>query len=151
VILEPVFEDLYREVILDHYRHPRNRGRVEEPDAEVRGVNPLCGDAIVLSLRMLDGQIDEIRVEGKGCSLCQAAASMLTCAVKGKRPTDAWEITALFKRMMLEDGAADGFPDEMDDLRSLAGVKRYPVRIKCVLLPWNVLLQALTEVEERGS
>jgi nitrogen fixation protein NifU and related proteins len=158
----PGLEDLYREIILDHYRNPRNRGELPVPPAhKVEGFNPLCGDEIVVFLEVgSDGQISDIRIGGQGCSISQSSASMMSAAVKGKSLDDVRALTRAFKQMMsihestiggdgseeepADDEAAAGV--KLGDLEALRGVVKFPVRIKCATLSWNTLTQALDEV-----
>ena len=159
----PGLEDLYREIILDHYRNPRNRGELEVPPAHrVEGFNPLCGDEIVVFLDLDDdGKIDNIRINGQGCSISQSSASMMSAAVKGKTIDEVGDLTRAFKAMMsihessLEGegagtdaatGERDGVPDvKLGDLEALRGVVKFPVRIKCATLAWNTLAQGIDE------
>lgn len=137
-------DDLYKEIILDHYRHPRNRGQVENPDVATRGHNPLCGDELELSLRLEGDQIAEVKVLGRGCSISQASASMMTERIKGRPLSEVGEVIGTFKGMLLEDRELEDEEYEaLGDLEALEGVKGYPVRIKCALLAWNTLLEAL--------
>ncbi len=142
-------EDLYREVILDHYRSPRNRGRLEAADASAEGVNPLCGDEINLDLRFEDGRVAEVGVDGQGCSISQASASMMSEAIKGKTKDEILDLLARFRGMMsLEGGTEPGIDPErpgeaLGDMEALQGVSQYPVRIKCAALGWTVLQDAL--------
>ena len=131
-----MLDDLYREIILDHYRSPRHKGRVEDPDISARGYNPLCGDDIELTVRLRDGRIDAVAFDGHGCSISQASASMLTEAVTGKPLAEALELAASV-RAMFTGGDVD--PESLGDLEALQGVNRYPVRIKCATLAWNAL------------
>jgi nitrogen fixation NifU-like protein len=140
----PVADDLYREIILDHYRHPRHRGRVEPADAVVEADNPLCGDQIDLSLRFDGDRLAEIGFEGTGCSISQAACSMLCDEVSGTSRERARDVADRFRAMLVEDGSAE----DLGDLEALRGVRAYPVRVKCATLPCNALLQALDEAEE---
>lgn len=159
----PGLEDLYREIILDHYRNPRNRGELEVPPAtKTEGFNPLCGDEIVVYLQLdADGRIDDVRIGGQGCSISQSSASMMSAAVKGKTVDEVHDLTKAFKAMMsihessLEGGdgttddatgETDGVPDvKLGDLEALRGVVKFPVRIKCATLAWNTLAQGLDE------
>ncbi len=155
-------EDLYREIILDHYRSPRNRGELDSPPAiRTEGFNPLCGDEIVVFLDLSEGSgderiIEDLRIGGQGCSISQASASMMSAAVKGKSVAEARSLMRSFKGMMsiheqeLEDG--DAIPDDdptsvgssLGDLEALRGVVKFPVRIKCATLSWNTLDEGLT-------
>ena len=151
----PGLEDLYREIILDHYRNPRNRGELETPPAHrVEGFNPLCGDEIQVYLEVHDGVVDDIRISGQGCSISQSSASMMSQAVKGRSLPEARALLHAFKSMMsIEDGHDRDDADEaepgvkMGDLEALQGVVKYPVRIKCATLAWNTLAQGLDEAE----
>ena len=135
-----LFDDLYREIILDHYREPRNRGHIEKPDIAARGHNPLCGDEVDITMSLADGRVAEVRFEGAGCSISLASASMLTELIEGKSLSEVERIAGLFKEMMLEDGDA---LEELGDLEALQGVKQYPVRIKCAILAWNTMLEGM--------
>lgn len=142
----PGLEDLYREIILDHYRTPRNRGALETPPAVVaQGHNPLCGDEIQVYLFVEDGVVRDVKVGGQGCSISQSSASMMTQAVKGKPVADAHRVLDAFRRMMgLE---VEGEPEDVNlgDLEALQGVVKFPVRIKCATLAWTTLAQAMEE------
>ena len=144
-------EDLYREVILDHYRSPRNKGHLESPDSVAQGVNPLCGDEITIELNFDGDTVSEIAIDGQGCSISQSSASMMTAAIKGKTRDEIQTLTQQFRDMMSLDGEVDiGLdPDRpgavLGDLEALQGVRKYPVRIKCASLGWNVLLDALNQ------
>ena len=153
----PGLEDLYREIILDHYRNPRNRGELETPPAHrVEGFNPLCGDEIVLYLDLdSEGLVADIRISGQGCSISQSSASMMSAAVKGKTIAEIGDITRAFKAMMSIhenslEGAENADPIEtpdvkLGDLEALRGVVKFPVRIKCATLAWNTLAQGIDE------
>lgn len=136
-------EELYKEVILDHYRSPRNKGRLDPHDVSLERNNPLCGDEIEVFLRFNGDSVAAVAFEGKGCSISQASASMMTEKVKGLTVKDATALAESIKRMMA--GEEEGDPKALGDLVSLKGVVKYPVRIKCALLPWNTLLEALEE------
>ena len=152
----PGLEDLYREIILDHYRNPRNRGELESPPAHrVEGFNPLCGDEIVVYLELDgDGHISDIRIGGQGCSISQSSASMMSAAVKGRTIAEVSDLTRAFKGMMsIHESSLGGeavepeeLPDvKLGDLEALRGVVKFPVRIKCATLAWNTLAQAIDE------
>lgn len=136
----PALDDLYREVILEHYKSPRNRGRLADPDVATRGHNPLCGDDVEISLDLVDDVVSDIRFQGKGCSISQASASMLTEAVKGKTTAQARDLIETFKAMMHGDTVSR---DDLGDIQALQGVRKYPVRIKCALLAWTTLEEGL--------
>jgi nitrogen fixation protein NifU and related proteins len=136
-------EELYKEVILDHYRAPRNKGRLDPHDVALERNNPLCGDEIELFLRFDGEDLVGITFDGKGCSISQASASMMTEKAKGMGAKDAQALAESIKKMMT--GEEDGDADQLGDLVSLKGVVKYPVRIKCALLGWNTLLEALEE------
>ena len=136
-------EELYKEVILDHYRAPRNKGRLDPHDVALERNNPLCGDEIELFLKFDGDAVEGIAFEGKGCSISQASASMMTEKIKGVSTKEAQALAESIKRMMA--GEEEGDPKELEDLVSLKGVVKYPVRIKCALLGWNTLLEALEE------
>ena len=147
-------EDLYREIILDHYRSPRNRGVLPAPPARrVEGFNPLCGDEVILYVDIDDsGRITDIKVDGQGCSISQSSASMMTAAVKGRTEAETRDLIRAFKAMMsIHERGLDGngeapvAPDpamDMGELEALRGVVKFPVRIKCATLSWNTLAQA---------
>jgi len=138
-------EELYREVILEHFKVPRNKGHIDNPTVKADGMNPLCGDQINISL-ILDGdKIKDIKFDGHGCAISQSSASMMTAALKGKKLNEARGITALFKKMfgIEEKNVAPAPKEALGDLEALEGVKKYPVRIKCAVLSWNTFLEAL--------
>ena len=161
----PGLEDLYREIILDHYRNPRNRGELPTPPAHrVEGFNPLCGDEIVVYLDVEDGKVADMRINGQGCSISQSSASMMSAAVKGKSVDEARALIRAFKAMMsIHEHRLDGdgnpteepvLPDpevKLGDLEALQGVVKFPVRIKCATLSWNTLAQGLDEAEAAPS
>jgi len=154
-------EDLYREIILDHYRSPRNKGELETPPAHrTEGFNPLCGDEIIVYVDVTDGMVSDIKIGGQGCSISQASASMMTAAVKGKSLDEAKRTIAAFKALMMvheTNVGGDGSEAEFDgdaevleevdlgDLEALQGVVKFPTRIKCATLSWNTLTQAFED------
>ncbi len=151
-------EDLYREIILDHYRAPRNRGELPVPPAvKSEGFNPLCGDEVVLYLDVDDGVVTDLKIAGQGCSISQASTSMMSAAVKGKTIAEVRQLTRAFKALMsIHESKLEGEQDGSDleddlkgvrlgDLEALQGVVKFPVRIKCATLAWNTLLQGLDE------
>lgn len=147
----PGLEDLYREIILDHYRTPRNRGELQTPPAQMaEGHNPLCGDEITIYAQVENGVLTDIKVSGQGCSISQSSASMMSQAVKGKSLAEVQALVHRFKVMMsIAEDPEDGplVEVKLGDLEALQGVVKFPVRIKCAVLSWNTLLQALQEAD----
>jgi nitrogen fixation NifU-like protein len=173
----PGLEDLYREIILDHYRNPRNRGELPAPPAHSEtGFNPLCGDEITLYLQLDGDELADVKLTGQGCSISQSSASMMSTAIKGKSLPEIRATIRKFKSMMSIheqrlDGPGDGDAAEdaavggtaagrtaaggtaaepevsLGDLEALQGVVKFPVRIKCATLSWNTLSQALDHLE----
>jgi nitrogen fixation NifU-like protein len=160
----PGLEDLYREIILDHYRSPRNRGELDVPPAtKTEGFNPLCGDEIIVFVTLDGDTVTDIKIAGQGCSISQSSASMMSAAVKGRTRAEVDDLTRAFKSMMsihetslggTPEGNGDGDPDgeiieapdvKLGDLEALQGVVKFPVRIKCATLSWNTLAQAIDE------
>lgn len=143
----PGLEDLYREIILDHYRTPRNRGTLDTPPAVMaQGHNPLCGDEIQVYLLVSGDTVADVKVSGQGCSISQSSASMMTQAIKGKSVAEAHRILDAFRQMMgLEVPGPAGAepPAKLGDLEALQGVVKFPVRIKCATLAWTTLAQAM--------
>ncbi len=143
-------DQLYREVILDHHRHPRGRHRLEKVDVEASGLNPSCGDEVTLQLELDGDRIRDVAVDGRGCAVSTASGSILAELVTGLTIPEARRIAELFKKVM----HGEEIPDEVDlgDLEALTGVRKFPVRIKCALLPWITLLDAaLTDAEKRPA
>jgi nitrogen fixation NifU-like protein len=136
-------KDLYRDVILDHNRKPRNFGHLEHPDASADGHNPLCGDRLTISLKMEGDRVEDVRFEGKGCAISTASASLMTEAIKGK---DKAAIGELFTRVhtLLTDQNAIASP-ELGKLAALSGVREFPARVKCASLCWHTLNAALDQ------
>ncbi len=141
-VQEPELDELYRDLILDHYRHPRNKGSLEHPTAKVEGYNPLCGDEVEVELVVDDaGVIEDVAFKGRGCSISQASSSMMTDAVKGHTKAEALALLEAFTRMMTEPEAAPA--EELGDLEAFQGVAKFPVRVKCATLAWHVLEEGL--------
>ena len=133
--------DLYRDVILDHNRKPRNFGGLEPADASVEGFNPLCGDRLTVRLQMKDDKISDIRFEGQGCAISTASASLMTEAVKGKTRADALRLFDRVHQLLTDDGAPPA--EELGKLAALSGVREFPARVKCASLCWHTLASAL--------
>lgn len=137
-------KDLYRDVILDHNRHPRNFGRIEPADSHAEGHNPLCGDRLTVSLKLNGDRIEDVRFEGKGCAISTASASLMTEAVKGK---DRGAVAQLFDKvhaLLTQQNAVAS--SDLGKLAALSGVREFPARVKCASLCWHTLNAAL----ERG-
>lgn len=138
----PPLNSLYQQLILEHYRHPRNRGELPDKTVEVHMHNPVCGDEIRLQLKLEDDVIRAVRFAGQGCSISQASVSMMTGLLEGRKVSEADAIAARFTGMMHGDASA-GSDRSLGDLRALQGVSKFPVRIKCALLAFDALLEAL--------
>lgn len=143
-------DDLYKEIILDHYRSKKNRRRLDSADYQQEGINPSCGDDIELFIRTDGGIITEVTYDGIGCSICTASANMLCEALVGNSLEFAEKVLSRFKGMLTRAEEPD-FPDEAADLEAMQGVRDYPVRIKCALLAWNTLDQILTDIKADGD
>ena len=148
----PGLEDLYREIILDHYRSPRNRGELPPPARHAEGHNPLCGDEITVYLDVegdgADAVVNDVKVSGQGCSISQSSASMMSAAIKGKSVAEVRALVRKFEDMVGidkdDDDGAEAVPDvALGDLEALQGVAKFPVRIKCATLAWYTLTEAL--------
>lgn len=146
-------DELYREVILDHFKSPKNKGRLAAPNAEAQGMNPLCGDQISMTALIENDQIKDLKFEGHGCAISQSAASMLTEATKGKKIQSVKELIQSYKEMFgINEGEHPPLKinlDSLGDLITLEGVKKYPVRVKCAVLSSNTLMQMLDEFSKK--
>ena len=140
---------LYQEMILDHYRRPRNKGTLENPDASVEMKNPLCGDEIGLQVEFDGDSVRDLKFSGRGCSISQASASMMTQLLKGKTRAEIESIRKQFRGLMLGEASAADDP-QLGSLRALSGVARFPARVKCALLAWNALESALSAAGDGG-
>ena len=143
-------EELYREVILDHYRNPRNRQPLAAADFVAEGVNPLCGDEVTVQLAFLEDRVHAVSVRGHGCSISQSSGSMMSEAIKGLDREAVRQLSQRFHQMLTAENGESQIDEErpgsyMGDLEALQGVRRYPVRIKCAALPWTTLEQALAD------
>ena len=141
--------DLYQDLILDHNRRPRNFGRLVPHSHQARGVNPLCGDEIVLELAVSGGVIQDLRFEGKGCAISRASASMMTEAVKGKPAKEAEALALRFRELVTKDDPGVDV-DELGKLAAFEGVREYPARVKCATLAWHALEAALETNDEEA-
>jgi nitrogen fixation NifU-like protein len=137
--------DLYRDVILDHNRRPRNFGDLEPADASVEGFNPMCGDHLTLRLRLNEDTISDIRFKGEGCAISTASASLMTEAVKGRTRAEALKLFERVHQLLTDDAAPPA--DELGKLAALSGVREYPARVKCASLCWHTLASALKSTD----
>jgi nitrogen fixation NifU-like protein len=145
-------ESMYREIILDHYKHPQHRGLPQSFDAEVHHVNPTCGDEVTLRVRLADGSIADLGWEGEGCSISQASTSVMSGLVVGKPVDEALALQERFLELMQSRGDAElsqSDEDELDDAVAFEGVSKYPARVKCALLGWMAMKSAVAEAEEK--
>jgi nitrogen fixation NifU-like protein len=140
--------DLYRDVILDHNRRPRNFGPLEAADASVEGFNPMCGDRLTLRLKLLADKIADIRFEGQGCAISTASASLMTEAVKGMTRVQALELFGRVHHLLTDDAAPS---EDLGKLAALSGVREYPARVKCASLCWHTLASALQSSDARSA
>ncbi len=137
-------DDLYRDIILDHYKSTKNRKRLPDADLQLEGANPSCGDDIELFVDVDDGKIKDIAFEGMGCSICLASADMMCEAFRGKTVAEAQAILEKFKGMLTRN-EEPMFPDEIADLEAMQGVSKFPLRIKCALLAWSTMKELVGE------
>lgn len=141
---------LYQEMILDHYRKPRNKGELESPDASIELKNPLCGDEVGVQLILEGDIISDIKFTGRGCSISQASASMMTELVKGMKKEDVEKLRVAFRAMIMGDQEAASDPS-IGKARALSGVSKYPARVKCALLGWNALEAGIETATRKGG
>ena len=144
-------DELYREVILDHFKNPTHSGELPGAQIKVDGANPLCGDEMTFHLAMKNGHIEQVRFRGKGCAISQAAASMLAQQIEGKTTNEVTRIIETMKALM--QGQDPDPSVDLGDLEALAGVRKFPVRIKCAALSWNIIEQGLEDygATKRGT
>jgi nitrogen fixation NifU-like protein len=142
--MNPELEELYQAVILDHSRRPRNFGELSDANVHVHGDNPSCGDEIDLGVKFgPDGSLAEVKFSGHGCAISQASASLMTMKLKGKSRAAAEEMAVAFRDLVAGEG--DDGPSSLGDLRLLRGVRKFPQRVKCAMLAWRALEQALQQ------
>ncbi len=137
----PQLDELYKEIILEHYRKPHGREPLDKIDFHAEGMNPLCGDEVRLGLQLKNNKIDKVHIEGHGCSISVASGSILADMLKGKTLEEAKQISKSLKDLMHDK--ANNQDLDIGDLEALEGVKKFPVRIKCALLPWTTFEEAL--------
>ncbi|TBR19056.1 SUF system NifU family Fe-S cluster assembly protein [bacterium] len=143
-------QELYRDVLVDYYKDDTHKGRLDPHDVHAHGVNPVCGDEVELTLRLKAGKVSEIRYGGHGCVISRASVAMLCEALEGGTLADARRLAAAFKTFMLDKGPADDLPEALGEAAALAGVRKFPLRVKCALLGWNTLLQGLEGFSHGG-
>ena len=144
-------DELYEEIILDHYRNPRNNEELDNPDVEIEADNPFCGDEVKIQINFQNGRVDEIGVTGRGCAISQSSASLMSELAEGQTRGDLLHATDLVRRMMRDESLTEEELDEIGDIEALRGVRKYPVRIKCALLSWAALQDVLEGYEEKVS
>lgn len=140
-------DTLYRQVIMDHYKNPRNRGTLTEESVTIDMNNPTCGDRIELHLQIENGIVKDAKFEGEGCSISMSSASMMTQAIKGKKKDEAIYMSSIFSKMMLGEDVEDVEID-LGDIEALQGVSKFPARIKCATLAWKAMEKAVAADEE---
>src|SRR2546426_3370506 len=139
-----MLEELYQEIILDHYRRPRNRGKIDPADLKSHDSNPLCGDEIEVTAKLADDKISELKFDGHGCSISTASASIMTQKLIGKTLEEAADFIESFQQMMR--GSVPFGGKELGDLKALEGVLKFPVRVKCATLAWHTAAKGIDEV-----
>ena len=150
--IEEELDELYQEIILDHYRNPRNTEPLQDPQIKAEGFNPFCGDQVTLQLKLnSNGTIEATAHQSKGCSISQASASMLTELLKGKPLKEAEAISDAFQRLMRGEPVDEAELEALSDLEALQGVRQFPIRIKCALLAWAALEEGLEEHQRQAG
>ena len=144
-------EQMYQEVILDHYKHPHHRGLREPYGAEVHHVNPTCGDEVTLRVHLVDDVVEDVSYDGQGCSISQASTSVLTDQVIGLPVQQAMKVVDSFSEMISSRGTVEGDEDVIGDGIAFAGVAKYPARVKCALLGWMAFKDAVVRIEDQRS
>ena len=142
-------DELYEEIILDHYRNPRNNQELDNPDVELAADNPFCGDEVKIQISFQNGRVDEIGVTGRGCAISQASASLLAELAEGQTQGELARVVNLVRRMMRDESLTEEELEDLGDIEALRGVRKFPVRIKCALLSWAALQDVLEGYERR--
>ena len=140
-------DDLYRDIILDHYRRPRHAQKLSAPDIQAEGNNPFCGDEITLQIKLDDGHIQDVGFQGRGCSISQASGSMMASLLKGKTLEEVRGVSSTFRSLMQGEKLSQEDMDTLGELEALEGVRQFPVRIKCALLAWATLEDGIQRYE----
>lgn len=130
-------DQLYRSVIMDHYKNPRNKGSIENDAVTIDMNNPTCGDSIHLTLKVTDGIVEDAKFDGEGCSISMSSASMMTQLIKGKKVEEALELAEIFSKMMMGEEYSNKY--DLEDVEALQGVAQFPARIKCATLAWKAM------------
>lgn len=143
-------QELYRDVLVDYYKDQTWQGRLDPHDVHAHGVNPVCGDEVELTVRLDAGKVADIRYGGHGCVISRASVAMLCEALDGRTLAEARRLAGAFKAFMLDKGPADDLPEALSETAALAGVRKFPLRVKCALLGWNTLLQGLDDFAKGG-
>lgn len=136
-------DQLYRSVIMDHYKNPRNKGSLENDAVTIDMNNPTCGDRIHLTLKVTDGVVEDAKFDGEGCSISMSSASMMTQIVKGKKIEEALELSEIFSKMMMGEEYSEKY--DLEDVEALQGVAKFPARIKCATLAWKAMEKGVKE------
>lgn len=136
-------DQLYRSVIMDHYKNPRNKGSIENDAVTIDMNNPTCGDRIHLTLKVNDGVVEDAKFDGEGCSISMSSASMMTQIVKGKKIEEALELSEIFSKMMMGEEYSEKY--DLEDVEALQGVAKFPARIKCATLAWKAMEKGVQE------
>lgn len=144
--MSDMLDELYRDIVMDHFKYPRGRKNIEHPDVTSEGQNPVCGDEIHVSLKINDDMIEDIGVDCAGCAISVASGSMLADVIKGKTLPEVKKIAATIKALL--KGEELPYPVELGDLEALAGVRKFPVRVKCALLAWTTLIDSIESLEQ---
>lgn len=142
-------DQLYRQVIMDHYKNPRNKGSIEDGALTIDMNNPTCGDRIHLTLQVEDGVVQNAKFDGEGCSISMSSASMMTQAIKGKKIDEALQLSHIFSDMMLGKEYDDSSID-LGDIEALNGVAKFPARIKCATLAWKAMEKGVSEEQQQN-
>jgi len=143
--------DLYQEIVLDHSKRPRNQRENEHADRTAEGFNPLCGDRVKVYLNLNDHTIEDVSFTGTGCAICIASCSLMTQQLQGMNEDDARDVFNTFHKLLTERDETNIDEDQLGELAALAGVKRYPIRVKCATLPWHALKTALEGEQQVAS
>jgi nitrogen fixation NifU-like protein len=143
---EPVLDELYRELILDHYKHPRHSTPLGSPDVVAEGYNPVCGDEVEMQLDFDGDRLADLSIRGRGCSISQASGSMMSDLVAGKSVGEIRRLSEEFKQMLTDEDSA--VPDDLGDLEALQGVAKFAVRVKCATLAWHTLEDGIRQHEQ---